>query len=286
MYGPMSARREVASVHGKNHHLRTLLFLLALGSIASRGSAQESVKFQGTEIERFITEAAITDMVDIGEGVTRPRKATLELDGEIQHGVFKTVDIFREGLTRVGDTLERNFQDSFKTEIAAYEIDRLIGLGLVPATLERSYRGDRGSLQWWVESEMSEAERAQRRILPPDRQAWGRVMSKVRLFDSLIYNTDRHQRNILITKDWQVVLIDHSRAFRTEKELREPAQIMLFARSLLENIAKLDEETLKDRVGRYLTIFQIRAVLARRDLLLERARKLVEERGEERVLFP
>ena len=175
---------------------------------------------------------------------------------------------------------------SFKTEIAAYEVDRLIGLGLVPATLERSYRGDRGSLQWWVESEMSEAERAQRRILPPDRQAWGRVMSKVRLFDSLIYNTDRHQRNIRITNDWTIILIDHSRTFRTEKELREPEQIMLFSRSLLESIAKLDEDTLKDRVGGYLTIFQIRAVLARRDLLLERARKLVEEKGEERVLFP
>ena len=273
-------------MQGKNHHMRTLLFLLALSSIASRASAQESVKFQGPEIEQFMGEATITDMIDIGEGVTRPQKATLELDGEIHHGVFKTVDIFREGLTRVGDTMEMNFQDSFKTEIAAYEVDRLIGLGLVPATLERSYRGDRGSLQWWVESEMSEAERAQRPILPPDRQAWGRVMSKVRLFDSLIYNTDRHQRNIRITKDWTIVLIDHSRTFRTEEELREPEQIMLFSRSLLENIAKLDEDTLKDRVGSYLTIFQIRAVLERRDLLLERARKLIEERGEERVLFP
>jgi hypothetical protein len=266
--------------------MRTLLALLALGPIASWTSAQEGVKFQGPEIEQFMAEASITGMVDIGEGVTRPQKATLELDGETQHGVFKTVDIFREGMTRVGDIMEMNFQDSYKTEIAAYEIDRLIDLGLVPATLERSYRGNRGSLQWWVESEMSEADRAQGRILPPDRQSWGRMMSKVRLFDSLIYNTDRHQRNIRITKDWTIILIDHSRTFRTEDELREPEQIMLFSRSLLENIARLDEDTLKDRVGRHLTIFQIRAVLARRDLLLERAKELVAERGEERVLFP
>ncbi len=268
-----------------SHRMKTVLFLLTWGSIASWASAQ-NLKFQGPEIEQFMAEATITGMVDIGEGVTRPEKATLELNGETHHGVFKDVDIFREGMTRVGDIMEMNFQDSYKTEIAAYEIDRLIDLGLVPATLERSYRGNRGSLQWWVESEMSEAERAQGRILPPDRQRWGRMMSKVRLFDSLIYNTDRHQRNIRITKDWTIILIDHSRTFRTEDELREPEQIMLFSRSLLENIAKLDEDTLKDRVGRYLTIFQIRAVLTRRDLLLDRAKKLVAERGEERVLFP
>ncbi len=41
-----------------------------------------------------------------------------------------------------------------------------------------------------------------------------------------------------------------------------------FSKSLLENIAKLDEETLKERVGNYLMGFQIRAILKRRDLIL------------------
>ena len=35
--------------------------------------------------------------------------------------------------------LELEFQDSWKTEIAAYELDKLLGLGMVPATVERSY---------------------------------------------------------------------------------------------------------------------------------------------------
>ena len=61
---------------------------------------------------------------------------------------------------------------------------------------------------------------------------------------------------------------------------------MTFSKSFLDNIAKLDEETLEERVGDYLTRFQIRSVLKRRDLILERARQLVLEKGEERVLFP
>ena len=60
----------------------------------------------------------------------------------------------------------------------------------------------------------------------------------------------------------------------------------MFSKSLLENIAKLDEEILKERVGNYLMRFQIRSILERRDLLLERASQLVIERGEERVIFP
>ncbi len=48
-------------------------------------------------------------------------------------------------------------------------------------------------VQSWVDSEMSEAERFEAGTLPPDCEAWGRLMLEVRLFDTLIYNVDRHQ---------------------------------------------------------------------------------------------
>ena len=51
---------------------------------------------------------------------------------------WKTVDIQKRGITRLGDgTIERNFSDSYKYEIAACELDKLIGVGLVPPTVER-----------------------------------------------------------------------------------------------------------------------------------------------------
>ena len=39
-------------------------------------------------------------------------------------------------------------------------------------------------------------------------------MSLVRVFDQLIGNIDRNVGNLLITSDWRIWAIDHTRAFR------------------------------------------------------------------------
>ena len=65
----------------------------------------------------------------------------------------KVIEYLRPGITQLGDaSVIYNMEDNWRFEVAAYRIDRLIGLGLVPATIEREYRGRAGSLQWWVES--------------------------------------------------------------------------------------------------------------------------------------
>jgi len=99
-------------------------------------SAQTQQVFQGPELEDFLTRAKITGTKDIGEGVTLPKKATLELDGVKKYGVWKTID--ESAKTKQLDRgVEFEFQDSWKTEIAAYELDKLLGLGMIPATVER-----------------------------------------------------------------------------------------------------------------------------------------------------
>jgi hypothetical protein len=44
------------------------------------------------------------------------------------------------------------FWESYKSEIAAYRLDRVRGLDMVPPTVERSVEGESGSLQLWVEN--------------------------------------------------------------------------------------------------------------------------------------
>ena len=80
--------------------------------------------------------------------MTRPQRATLELDGVERFGVFKTIDEKKAGISQFKGGSEMNFQDSWKCEIPAYTIDLMIGLRLVPATVERSINGQTGSLQW------------------------------------------------------------------------------------------------------------------------------------------
>jgi hypothetical protein len=247
-------------------------------------SAQTSQTFQGSSIEEFLSRAKITNTKDIGVGVTLPIKATLELEGVKAYAVFKTIDEYAK-TKQLDRGIELEFQDSWKTEIAAYELDKLLGLGMVPATVERTYDGKKGSLQFWVDSKMSEAERVNKKLQPPRSFEWEEQVARLRLFDNLIYNTDRHLNNLLITEDWKIRLIDHSRTFRPFEDLKNPKQLTRFSRSLLAKLETLDEPSIKDRMGKYLTPYQIQGLLKRRDAILALSRKLIAEKGTGAVLY-
>jgi hypothetical protein len=264
-----------------------VIFLLVVSLLSGNAlvAQQTAEVFQGESVGQFLLKARLTAWKDL-QGVTASRRATLELDGVAHFAVFKTIDTTKPGFTKLDRGGEANFQDSWHTELAAYEVDRIIGLGMVPATVERELDGRRGSLQFWVESMMAEAERTKKKISVPDVEAWNRLMFKVRLFDNLIYNADRHLNNILITKDFQLRLIDHSRSFRPFDTIKQAGDLTRFSRSLLEGTQKLEEHDLTARLGRHLTPFQIQGLLKRRDAILALARKMVEQRGESVVLYP
>lgn len=266
-------------------------FAVALVTWSGLAAAQATAPFpadviQGEALEQFLRTAKVTRLRELS-GITAPRRATLQLDGVSHDAVFKTIDREDPGITRDdNNNIDINFEDQWRTEIAAYEVDRIIGLGMVPATVERSHSGERGSLQWWVESEMSEYERVERGASPPDDVAFALQGLKMWLFDNLIQNVDRHPGNILITKDFRIILIDHSRSFRTSERLPAPDYLQGFSRSLLAGLERLEREDLRSRIGRYVTTAQINALLKRRDAILALAKRMVAEQGEDAVLYP
>jgi hypothetical protein len=251
-------------------------------------ASQETASvYQGAAAENFLAKSRITNVRPLGTGITRPMRVTLELDGVTRSAVFKSIDESKAGITKLGDgSLEVDFQDSWQTEIAAYRLDRMIGLGMVPATVERRVNGPIGSLQWWVESMMPEAQRIKEDIKPPDPDAWNKLMLKARLFDQLIANVDRHMNNLLVTKEFDIRLIDHSRSFRPLRELRTPEDLTRFSRSLLDAIAKLERRSLSKELGRYLSSGQIERMLQRRDAILALAKQRIAEQGEAAVIYP
>jgi hypothetical protein len=261
---------------------RAICVFLLLLLILTPAPAQE---FQGDALERFLMMSKITKMTDIPLGVTRPRKATLELDGIIHSAAFKTIDEKKSGVTQLERGVEIEFQDSWRTEVAAYELDRLLDLGMVPATVQRVFDGKQGSMQFWLEATMSEADRLKKKISPPNPVDWNWQIAKVRLFDNLIYNTDRNLGNILITEDWQVRMIDHSRSFRPFNQLKDPKQLTMFSRTLLAKLEELNEPVLGERLGKYISQFQIQGLLKRRDAIIALSKKLVAEKGAGAVLY-
>ena len=239
--------------------------------------------------EEFLTAAEIVGQEQLkGEGaVTNPWKLTLSKDGLQKFGLWKNIDI-----------LTGRFPDSWKWEIAAYRIDKLLDLNMVPATVERRFRGDRGSIQIWAEAEMTLKNKVEKKIKTPSYKVfyWNRALFLQRFFDNLIGNEDRHQNNYLITADWRLILIDHSRSFRTSKKFTKellytekhpegPMEMKELPRVLVDKLKALTPEGVKAAVGEYLTDDEIKAMFLRRDLMFLELDKLVKKYGEENVLY-
>jgi len=270
--------------------IASLVFLSLIVVTAILVAAAPSTQvIQGPEVEQFLKRARFTAREPLGSGVTGSSKVTLELDGKKEFAVLKTIDQKRPGAQlNANRQIEVDFQDSWRTEVAAYELDKLLGLGMVPATIQREspFDGQPGSLQLWVEASMSEAKRRERAIIPPDANKWSDQLNAMYVFDGLIFNTDRHPDNLLITDTFDVRLIDHSRSFRPNAELRNKDDLMRFPRSLVTKIEMLDKGAVEKNLGNYLTLTQIDGLMKRRQLLLDLVKELSKKFGERAVLYP
>lgn len=239
------------------------------------------------EAETFLRTAEVVSIKEIGSGVTVSHKVVLT-DGSTTVGAaWKTIDEFSAVNRFDGGRPEVGFRDSYVSEIAAYELDKLLGLDMVPPTVERKIRRSKGSLQLWLEGSISEGERRRQGLNPPDQESYIREIYNVRLFHQLIQDADyKNLSNILVDKDFRVFVIDSSRAFRTQGLLLETQYLGRFSRKLLSKLEELNEDLLAKHLGSRLSKPQRRYLLERRDLLLEYAKRQVTERGEDAVLFP
>jgi hypothetical protein len=259
--------------------------LITAGPVA----LEAGLPLTGEAAEAFLRVARVTGMKTLGTGITHPSKAALTDGTRNLNGVWKTIDENRPGVTQFErGRFEVDFRDSYKFEIAAYELDKLLGLGLVPPTVEREINGQKGSLQLWVEDAMTEWDRQQKKIPAPDPERWNQQMFKVRLLHQLTYNTDRGNiRNVLVDSDFKIYAIDHSRAFRRHHELPGGQKdLTRFSRAALDRLRALNAPLLAEKLGPWLERPQLDALLKRRDRILALAEQRVREQGEAAVLYP
>jgi len=144
--------------------------------------------------------------------------------------------------------------------------------------------GSSGALSWWVDTLMDEGERLKKKVEPPDSQAWNHQMQTLRIFTELVNDTDRNLGNVLITPEWQIRMIDYTRAFRLSSAIRE-AEITRCDRHVLAALEALTLPSLKNATDRYLSPNEMKAVLERRDRIVARVRQLIADKGEAAVLY-
>jgi len=265
--------------------------LLIASSVYGQFTAEEIV--QRAQWEEFLQTAEIVKFEPIPTGVTKPWKLFLKKDGIEKKAAWKNVDLNLGGGAR----------DCWKYEIAAYRLDKLVGLNMVAPYVEREFQGKKGALSLWVDSKHLLEIMEQGIKIPETAQKQVDDMKYVtRLWYCLIANDDPTQENLKYTEDWRTILIDHSRAFRSDKKYTErlvlgingikrtqadgkPYLIRRVPRILLDKIKALDLASIKQAVGPYLTDKEIESIIARTKLIQAEIEEMIKQSGEGKVLY-
>ncbi len=228
-------------------------------------------KLTDAQIEDFLLHARVTKTKGAKKGVTATLRATLT-DGKLTHDAqIQNIDERQQVFTGSGGTTEFDFRDSWSFNVAGYRVDRLIGMNMVPVSVERKWNYKDAAFTWWIDDVMMDEEsRLKNKTEPPNTEVWNQQMQMIRVFDELIANVDRNLGNLMITKDWRLWPIDHTRAFRTNKDLKKPLNVTHADRAVVERMKTLDKASLQKTTSKYLTTFQIDALLARRDAIAKR----------------
>jgi hypothetical protein len=247
---------------------------LLLASLAAQpAAAQGTAALRDEEKEAFLLQAEVVRTRPAPGGATGSVRVTLRR-GDLTHDAhIEAIDV--------------GYGDSSRNDVAAYRLDRLLGLGMVPVTVLRPFDNHRSAFIWSVDSvQMTERERRNRSVRAPDLEKWNRQLDVARTFDQLIDYHDRHPGNLVIDGSWRLWMLDHSRAFKAGAELSdEKALPERLPRELLAGLRKLDQPALVTRLGGLVSKGQITGLLQRRDRIVAHFERLIAERGEPRVLY-
>lgn len=204
---------------------------------------------RNAEFEAYLRDAPIVRMEEVPVGVTRPKRAYLAPGGLVSSIAWKVLPPGRP----------HGYWESYKSEIAGYELDKLLGMHMVPPTVEKRWKGELGAAVMWLKPirQWKEVENL------PKPEGWMKQVVRMKMFDNLICNIDRNAGNLLVDAEWNLFLIDHTRAFIDEKRL--VVAMVRVDRELWDRMRALDEPMLQAALGKWVDRRSIRAMLARRD---------------------
>ena len=253
-----------------------LALVVAVPCLFTAQTASTSPKVwvgQQAEYEDCLKTAPVASRTDVPIGVTRPVRLFFEPGAACASAAFSSQPTSRNS----------GFLESHQSRIAAYELDKLLQLEMVPPTVERVAEGKLGAAQLWIEGAVYLSDLDDER--PPNGFTWLRQIRRWRVFDNLIAEIDRNDGNVLVLRDpnWHLVLIDHSRAFSNTTRLVQTMQFI--DRPFFARLKALDDKTLEATVSPLL-LDGSRSLLRRRDAIVEHFEKLAEDKGEAAVFTP
>lgn len=236
------------------------------------------------EIEQYLATASLVSKTKIPVGVTDPMKFLLGKDGLRVNAVFKDINR-EESKVRERSMLYLTWRDWYGYDIAAYRLDRLLGLNRVPPVIERAIERHKGSVQIWLEGVITDTMRRDKDYKPPSIGRYNQQKEIMNVFDNLVANRDSNLGNTLIDENWRLWFIDCSRCFGGSPDLLYPQSINQCERGLWDALRALDRSEVTESLSEYLSSREIDAIFIRRDKIVERIQALIDEYGEIHVVF-
>jgi hypothetical protein len=230
--------------------------LVAVAAVTCVAFSEPSAKTwlgREPEIEQHLKHGQIVGLEEIGTGVTRPKRARLSPATPFSSLTWKVLP----------PGMRNGYWESYKSEIAAYELDKLLGLHMVPPAVERQINGDMGAAIMWVDGVKSVKETGGN---VPSGPAWDTPIRRMLMFDNLIGNPDRNAGNILLGSPGELILIDHSRAFTSDRSL--PRKIERVDGQLWDRMRALTPAQLSTTLRPWMNGDALDAVLERRKRML------------------
>lgn len=234
----------------------------------------------------------------------------------LEHGTIDVTETCAPGVVEVrvsheGRSVEATFEaaapEAVRHELAAYRLDRLLGLGLVPATVARRHAGQDGILQgrpahWASEQDRQNARSGAtaglacqtisvtpqaepaRRPAPPEGQrprlptgGWCDMNAQYQLayaFDALIGNQGRTLDRYLYDADAATLFLSgHGAAFGSAPQIPQALEGALAKTGpeMVARLRRLDAASVEAALGELVGARAVKSLLQRRDRIVELA---------------
>lgn len=239
---------------------------------AAHQSIDYPSQFSREELTAILEKAEISKIEQLNTGITRPFRVTFDVPEVKVRALFKKIDTDPRMEVHNSSDPVQQFADRYHFDIAAYRLSELLGFRLVPISVERRIDNAQGVVQYWVEGSYSEYT-AEQKGWPYDGYcSYEAQQNLMRIFDLLISNKDRNSTNILIEQEQgQLVWIDHSRAFSSKWRLAKniDKSNINITKEVRRALKTLNKENLRSVMQGLLNSNQIRAILRRRDRILD-----------------